>query len=838
MANYQLKYQCTFDSLQSESYTIQILQKNYTGSAINVKGGATPVLHDWQTDDPMSPVKGSSLSITLINEGTLPLDSFYSVEDDEYQVILLWGAQVLFQGFLVQDDCSETMVDYIHEINLSANDNLGLLKSLTLDKAGQAFVYTSVGSISYTSTGPHSLMVDNVLGYQTQPGDKIKIVGGTANGIYTVLTVTLGVTTSITVVEDILSATGSEPMFIGKISLLDKKPLINIIGFCLQQTNLQLTTYVWGQINEVSQDQTKCFLEQTLVDPGTFMNDSTTYQDCYTILTNILSAFNFSLFQSLGSWHIVRWDELRYYNNQVTAYIYNYDMSFNGYAVMDVPFNAGINKTTFGMNGLLRRIIRPFSFDLETFNYKQPPQLLRNFDLKTLGTLLRNYTVNVWLWGGNTYYSYDAAVDAAPRGAIIISTYLRYMEYTAPFWYDSQLAPQVADYFIRVVLDNIDNEIERYMCAKNDNIKSYKIEANAGDIFQFSFSYRTQDYQSSGSSFITNVFIIELNDGVTRKFFKNTGWDVGIGFTFQVGPSDNTDTWHTVTIDTTHFPIPFDGLLYMYLSGTADLTGIQNFTYSKDIRLDYTPLINQTTKIIGQTHDTNQTGNIKNNNNSEIFIDSSPRNSIAGTLFLNEMVGVLQKRTVKWRHPYFSTESKNLGELVTFEQLFWRKNPRTIVEGTMYGLINNYTNPYGISIYITIDPLTNIETVTVSFTSTPPGTDAVAIGYFNGQWNYFSGSPTSPRTITIPGGIYPFVVVFTGVSLIVAEQYHNPKSIFSMLSIVRYSQFAGANFVSGKQTIDYKNNNFTGTLWEIWDDGEQDSELTDTYAFNYLYSPI
>src|SRR6185312_2936987 len=99
-------------------------------------------------------------------------------------------------------------------------------------------------------------------------------------------------------------------------------------------------------------------------------------------------------------------------------------------------------------------------------------------------------------------------------------------------------------------------------------------------------------------------------------------------------------------------------MFYQKLDDSLVMSHFDEITY-KDIRLEYYPLVNQTTKIIGQTHETNQVGNVKNNNDSEFFIDSSPRNSIAGTLFLNQMDGILQKRTVKWRHPYFPTESKN-----------------------------------------------------------------------------------------------------------------------------------------------------------------------------------
>jgi len=836
MANYQLKYQCNFDSLQSESYTIQILQKNYTGQSINVKGGATPVLHDWQTDDPKAPVKGSSLSVTFINEGSLPLESFYSIDDDTFKVVLLWNDQILFQGFLVQDDCSEVMVDFTHEINLSANDNLGLLKDLTLDKADQAFTYTSVGIITFSSVTPHSLTVDSTLGTQLQPGDKIKIESGGAAGIYTAQLVTAGTTFAVTVVEEIPTASGSVQMDIGKLSLLDKKPLITILGMCLQLTGLQLNLNVWSQINEVSQDQTKCFFEQTLVDPGTFLKDASTYQDCYTILTSIFSAFNFSLFQSLGAWHVVRWDELRYFNNKVLAYVYNYDMTFNGYSIMNDPFDAGFEKLTYPETGLLHRIIRPFAFDKETFNYKQPPQLLRNYDLKTLGTLLKSYNVDIWIKGGQIYYS-------NPGGTGVTKSFQKYREYSAPWWYsDMVLVPHVsleAVFYIRVITDYIDNEVDRYLVLNNptgQSIDSYKIEASAGDIFNFSFNERSTKSNKGGSS---DLFII-LNDGITQKYLVN-----GLGWTNlqnlyaipSLLPIENTNEWHSYTVDSSIYPIPNDGLIYFVLHPIQDSSGqtLSGETQIKDIRLDYTPLVNQTTKIIGQTHETNQVGNVKNNNDSEIFIDSSPRNSIAGTLFLNQMDGVLQKRTVKWRHPYFPTESKNLGELITFEQMFWRRKPRTIIEGTLYNLINKFTLPYGLSLYYTINPLAGTGHAVISWTSVPTGTTDVKVSYYNGSWQDSSGL-ISPRTLDITGGNYIFKVTFIGTSEV---YYFTPSAVhFSMLSIVRYAQFQGFNFVSVKQTIDYKTGKFTGTLYEIWDDGEQDSDLTDTYAFNYLYSPI
>jgi hypothetical protein len=838
----QVKYECSFDSLKSENYTLQILQKNYTGQIISVKGAATPVIQEWQTDDPKAPVKGSSLTITLINDGTLPLRSFYSVDDDEFQVILFWGEQILFQGYIVQDDCSEELVEYAHEIILNATDNLGLLKGYDLSKAENAFVFNYAGLIPFSSTTPHTLNVSNTAGSLIQPGDKIKIVGSDADGTYTASQVTAGDSTfAITVFEEIPTQSATvEPIYIGKIALLEKKPLLNIIMMCLSLTDLQLNLYVWGQLNETTQDLTKCFFEQTLIDPQTFLKDANTYDDCYTILTKILSAFNFTLFQSLGAWHMIRWDELRYFNNNIVAYVYNSDMTFKGYSVLNTPIEAGFGKSTYGETGLLRRIVRPYSFDLETFNYKQPPQLLRNYDLKTLGTLLRSYNIPIWIKGGQIYYS-------NPGGTGVTTSFQKIKEYSILGWQVSIFSgntgvPQ-GYAFIRITFDDIDNEIDRIVVLKQANLNSYPIEVNKGDIFIYSFSFKTQKSQTGGNGF---GFAVYLTDGTTvNEFYTQNGdsppgWypiDNTRSWLYEIPDGDNSNVWHTVTIDTTLYPIPFDGLLVLDLPD-QDLGGafdIKQETYYKDIRLDYTPLINQTTKIIGQTHTTSQVGNVKNNNDSEIFVDSSPRNSIAGTLFLNEMDGVLQKRTVKWRHPYFPTQSENLGNLITFEEMFWRRKSRTIIEGTLHGLTAGVSNPYGCNLLVTIDILHNTEHVTVSWATVPTGTTSVNVRYYDGSWHDSPGS-TSPTTLDLTAGIYVFKIEFTGTD---KEFYFNDfNNHFSMLSIVRYSQFSGLNFVSGKQTIDYKNDKFTGTLWELWDDGEQDSDLPDTYQFNYLYSPI
>jgi hypothetical protein len=59
-----LKYTSSFDSIRSNSrYTVGIYQESYEGASIPFILAGTPVVQEWQEDDPLAPIKGSTLTI-------------------------------------------------------------------------------------------------------------------------------------------------------------------------------------------------------------------------------------------------------------------------------------------------------------------------------------------------------------------------------------------------------------------------------------------------------------------------------------------------------------------------------------------------------------------------------------------------------------------------------------------------------------------------------------------------------------------------------------------------------------------------------------------------------
>jgi hypothetical protein len=447
--------------------------------------------------------------------------------------------------------------------------------------------------------------------------------------------------------------------------------------------------------------------------------------NCYKVLELIFDRFNLTLFQANGVWNIVRWQEFRYYTTPfpLPYFVYNSALEYTGTGTLDRFFTTGFEESIYPENGLVRSIFRPYNFDKETFNYQQPKYLLRNFDLQDLGALITSYTV-----GPNTY-----------------------SEYEFNGWF-AATSPQPS-FYIRVITDTATgDEVERYVVVDGStgdtarSVISTPFEVSAGDKIQFEFTFKTEDSQAGPA---TVVLAVKLYDGTTTNYADEdptVNWKTGIGWNYLIPTGGNTNEDQSVVIDPGQ--IPFDGLIYCYLP-QADLSGTRNETRIKDIRLTYTPFINDSTKVTGHVHTSSQDVVIKNNESIGLQLDDSPRNSIVGTLFKPSFSSLIQDKTLDWYRITNSSERLRIGEITTYEQLRWRQIPRTKLEGTFYGL--------------------------------------------------------------------------------------SPTDHLSMLAILTNTAMVGLNFIFGMLEIDYKNNSFNGTQWEVYEDGENVTEPIN-YEFKYLYS--
>lgn len=914
MPNYGLQYQCLFDSIRQgidATYRIEILGLNYSGAIRNLTGSTTPIVQSYATDDPKGQIKGSSVEMRFVNEGSTPLENFYSINDEQFKVRLWWqdvkifngtgnievtsfdptlifittptpinvdlgmvsdlvlnGSTYIllstnqsgtlltfkattaapfgtsaatpfsftyrtdylqFEGFLVQDDFTEIMEDFNHEIVLSANDNLGLLKDTLLDQFAPAQIIAS-GSASVASTSAHTIALINATNI-AHVGDTLSISGGTLiDGTYTVNGVNSAAFPIVvyTIVESVISSAHTIGNYtITRLFNFDVKlSLLTILQCCLNATGLQLPVNIYGNIHEASQVPTASWLEQTLVNTETFLTNETTYDNCYNVLTNILQRFNATLFQAKGEWQIVRWDELRYYNKAVPNFRYDsnfqriytaigsangvvisllsagtsntiqfpdqsypivpgdrivvsglpsgigngtYDILtfisvgggsevttlqsglpaitnqtgnilIEGNSVLSEQFNAGSATDIKPINGLTKKPYRPFQYDKETFNYTQPVNLLKNKNLQTLGPLIRTYTKTVVVNGVNTIQTIN--------------------EYQMPYWTVQNFtdgSPNPALLFIRVTLDDVQAEISRYAVVTGgdgldmQDYGSSPIEVNAGDKIKLDLSFFTSKSQPGSEQVI---FVVKITNGTQTVYARNVDadtrgtWGANIGWLYQILDS-NSNQAQSVSIEP-FANIPFDGIMTVYIGQATSPAVTLDETLFNQISFTYIPFVNQSTKVIGQTHTDFQQQVIKNNEDITIYLDQATRNSINGTLFLNTLTGLIQTRCGQWKRTQ-ADSPRNLGAITTTEQLFWRRIPRTILEGIFHGLVSNDNH-------------------------------------------------------------------------------------LSMLSILKYAILLQLNFIFGKLDIDYRNNQVDCTLYEIYNDTEKDIDLVAAYDFEYLYA--
>jgi len=678
-----LKYTSSFDSIRTRSrYTVNIYQDSYDGSPIDVILGATPVVQEWQEDDPLAPIKGSTLKINLITTGTLNLLDFYSDNDNEFIVELLGddiiGTQItLFKGFIQQDDCSEVQIDFVHQITLTATDNLGTIKDISLGRAAELFGdLIAVGGIPVAFVPGSYIVIDWGAEWPVRPGQTFTVGGMT----YTMVT-NLGEIDGtyagwcIQVVEDIPAVPpGTLAISYKEIQSLEGYvPLMTFIKLCLRATyvqNMGLNVYnhITPSDGEIFVDtfQTRIFEDVTVLG-NTFLKNNE-YMSCYDVLEAIIKRFNMSCFQSLGSWWVVRYPDLflDFEEGETAIDYYNYNSDFVYVDQLTINKSYTIATGAYVETGLLKSIIRPYRRTLETFNYVIPESLLCNSQFTDLGPL-RQVTTG----GGFTN-----------------------REYELPCWYNYDGGSPYPDRFIRVVFDADGKEVDRYAIVTGPNfddsksVQSNNIELKQNDIINFTFQFRS-DVSQPGN--VNCIFDIRISDGTTTYYLNNDGtWDTSTGWSFNVPSGDNTNVWHSVQMKSQQ--IPFNCIMNVFLAEVTSSSS--NQTWYKDLKLEVTNEIAGQPQIIGHSHNASQSKELNNVNNVEIFIDNTFGSSISGTLFLTTQTGLLQNKCTTWEFGNGNNTGfpgkvyDNLGQLITETYMYQRYKPRSKYNGNLLYIRN------------------------------------------------------------------------------------------------------------------------------------------------------
>lgn len=678
---YNTIYYSDFDSYDALlNYSIIIAKKDYDGDAYEILLSGVPAVQEWQEDDAKAPIKGCSLKVGIIadhnfaGKSNVHLSDFFSNEDDTFRVELRRKDtdEILFTGYLVQDDCSEIQIDSAHEINLSFTDNLGLLKDVSIFEASQNWgALTTTGSITVFAVTTGGGVTGISIGSDTVnfvSGQQFTIDSGDLAGTYTFTGIFTDLTYGniITVLEILPTASSYSTTFTYRVpvDLTDFISLKEVIRLCLQSTNIALNTKVYAGLYPVG-GTTGRWLDDTFID-GRSLKSGEDYMNCYDVLQSLMSRFNATLFQARGRWNIIRWGELIQYLSvdgmDFPGYSYGYEMNYIGTIASDDNFQIGNGYDI--ESGWLKAIVRPYKYTQETYNYNQLPNLLKNGDLQELGNFRQSYPS-----GSNTIFEYDL-----------------------PYWVDYDASPgPYPDRFIRVTYGPGFKELERVIVVVDPvYVGIFALQSN--DIFINKDSYLTMTYDFQSGISIPGpgswLFEIRLTDG-TNTYYLNQyqQWVTTLSIIdmphADIVAGDDYNIWHTLTLNTNYAPI--DGILNIYLSTKVPTGGYE--WYFKNFNLEVFNQVGGSTKVTGHTHKTSQLIVTKNTNQKDISFDDSPLYTNFGCLFLDTSTGIIRDRTTLWNYTGLgSTYEHPLGFWTTFENCFQNAYPINKFNGTILNL--------------------------------------------------------------------------------------------------------------------------------------------------------
>ena len=122
---YGLKYKFKYEALYGVTYEVRLLEKDFSGTAIQRPLGSAPVLHMQEND----PIRATSLDLVLECRTDGEFVDLYTSDPRQYKVQLYRGTtSCIWEGFIATELYSEPDIAPPYDVKVTATDGLGVLK--------------------------------------------------------------------------------------------------------------------------------------------------------------------------------------------------------------------------------------------------------------------------------------------------------------------------------------------------------------------------------------------------------------------------------------------------------------------------------------------------------------------------------------------------------------------------------------------------------------------------------------------------------------------------------------------------------------------------------------
>lgn len=461
----------------------------------------------------------------------------------------------------------------------------------------------------------------------------------------------------------ILTITASEalgglkdrPLSDAGVEIEDKKTPLQLIEYCLQDSSKPLVDYtIINNLYHTSMSSTlpDTCLNQCLIDARTFEKSPREYEDCYTVLEKVNTAFNQNIFQYENKWVILRLEDL-YNSGNLRGYqhISGVDTSFSKRFDIEVGASSEVKPIAPQM---LRFINRKPKETIVTFNYDRLDEVIKNSSFSR-GALLQSYPTA-------KYYDINSwNLGVLPGGQLPKRVEI----------YESKFGALVENY---VQMDSASTMI------------STPIKVNSGETIKFSIESKYALESSLANPEPVEITAqVYVSDGTTTYRLNDKGlWTTDL-LVYLKMPYSTTDVkqteWNTLEIESVQMPLTGELTVILFNNTADNIKFYKNFNFEVLNKVD--GFIEGLTGIEAKFI---KTQNIKFNNNYDLYLNDYISESYKGLIYEDDGE---TPTDFEWYRFRFSGERESFKKQNAITYWSHDRYDRDKIDATFYGLTWN-----------------------------------------------------------------------------------------------------------------------------------------------------
>lgn len=457
--------------------------------------------------------------------------------------------------------------------------------------------------------------------------------------------------------------------FTDGLALLNQKPIkdgsndpygfysmYDVLRLCLNATGLTLPINVFMDLGQSSTPTSLPIIDSLLyIDAKSLLKDSSSFKDCYTIISEILKSLNASVYQWQGSWYITRWATMF-----LNAGSYNWNYTYDDVTTTrtsGVNYLASIGKTKNIKEvemPLLLSVQRPVEYVKLTYNYEDVVEIMRNLDLQE-GTVTSSTSTDIYLTP--SYFTQTGRTAKIHK----------------------KLNGYGYEYERRIEIDGAADFSDHTKYIKTEDVNMMK-----DDTFTFKCSYKQENTTSvSGTTLIFQIYLSGLL-GTNYTLDDNETWQTGTTSIISGVTRKRIDEDGFYVFEMNTNPLPDSGRVHIKLFIGDATTGASSKAVYRNMTMEYNGVIqNKFKNTKGEFIKIASTNTVKNRVELDQYYNTSWSQLWQGSIL--NTTGAYNTPMAQELQRYTATEDKSLIELNAVGYYFANYRSKIKLEGSLYG---------------------------------------------------------------------------------------------------------------------------------------------------------